>query len=104
MKDIKHLTKEIRMNEQYAHVYYSDYDLKPLKEESTPVIKSKTILTNDYIKRIYEGCIEGNMIPPNCRYIEKLNRGTLVMIEEPPAIRTITLNMSLYHELQILKL
>lgn len=100
---VKHLVPEIRLNEEYSHLYYSEFEDKNKKKDSSPIIKRKTVFTTDYLKQVMqENNLEGGIIPPNCRYIERLSRGSIVVIEEPPAIRTIKLMMNLSNEVNIL--
>ena len=93
------LVQEIRLNKQYASLFYSNYPPETLKGYSTPIIKKKTILSNEYIKKLTSSSIEGNITPPNCRYIEELDSGYIVIIEEPPAYRTIKTSMSMNSEI-----
>lgn len=99
-KGFSMLMPEIRVNEKYSHLYYSDFEDKDREKESSPVIKRKTVFTTDYLKRLQGDDINEGIIPPNCRYMEKLNRGSLVVIEEPPAMRTISLHMNLSNEVK----
>jgi len=97
------LVEEIRFNEKYAHLLYSEYIPEKYEADSLPTIKKKTLLTGDYIKRITGGGIEGGVIPANCRYIEELEKGHLVVIEEPPAYRTIKSVMGFTDEISRLR-
>lgn len=98
------LVEEIRLNPNYANYLFSEYKGKHDKE-SVPVIKKKTLLLNDFISKLNESrkVFTGTVMPPNCRYIEPLNRGYLAVIEEPPAFRTIFLDKSLNREFQELQ-
>lgn len=97
------LLNEIRINETYAHLYRSEYQATR-KEDSTPKINKKILTTSDYLKRVSERLqINNSIIPPNCRYIEKVDKGNIVVIEEPPAFRTIQVYMELSSEINILK-
>jgi hypothetical protein len=94
------LIQEIRINQKYANILYSDYD-KSKKGDSIPKIRKKTIFTEDYASRFFPDT--ATIIPPNCRYIEKVNKGTLVVIEEPPAFRTIKASFNIDDELMRLE-
>lgn len=96
MKD--QFKQEIRLNKNYSHLYSSDFKDDDASGDATPMIKRKTLFTEDYIKRFNIGNFDGGVIPPNCRYIENLDKGSIVVIEEPPALRTIKLNMDLLPE------
>jgi len=101
---------EIRINDQYVNLYTSEYksddiiykDIK--KNKSIPIIKHRTMQTDMFIMK-YKNQLNLNytMLPPNCRYIEHVKDGSIVIIEEPPNIRTITIDMSFKHELYDLK-
>jgi len=80
------LLQEIRINSKYANILYSDYGTSK-KGKSTPKIRKKTMFTEDYASRFFP--TSTTIIPPNCRYIEKVHQGNIVIIEEPPAFRTI---------------
>ena len=96
---------EIRINDQYTHLYTSDYKNEDTmsatkKGESTPIIKRKTIFTENFIMKYKNKLnIDCGMIPPNCRYIENVKDGVIVVIEEPPNIRTVNIDISLKHEI-----
>ncbi len=98
-KGVGNSLSEIRLNEIYSHLYYSDFEDNNPEKKSEAIIKRKTIFTEDYIKRLHGGSSnQVGVIPPNCRYIEELTKGYIVVIEEPPALRTIKLRMSLAGE------
>jgi len=84
------ILEEIRINSQFSQLTKSVYE-KSLKEPSIPRIRKQHIETNTYLKKISNRFNSENILmPPNCRYLEKLsNGGHLVVIEEPPALRTI---------------
>ena len=99
-KAMGHYIPEIRVNEHYSHLVYSEFEGEDRKKDSTPIIKRKTIFTKEYLNRISSDNLDRMIIPPNCRYMEKLDRGTMVVIEEPPAMRTIKLRMNLMREVE----
>jgi len=88
------LQPEIRINRSYSHLSLSDNnDLST--DKSKQIITKKTILTNEYTKRIQEKLTSSEIImPPNCRYIDKTSNNTLLLIEENPAVRTIFTRLS----------
>jgi len=98
------LQNEIRINQKYTHLYSSEYD-KSMKGESTPKINKKVLLTPDYLRRISLefGSETPVVIPPNCRYMEKVNKGHIIVVEEPPAFRTVSINMHFHAEVDKLK-
>lgn len=91
--------EEIRFNERYANLFQSVYDISDTSEPSVPKIKKKTIFTEDYLRRLHT-TTQLSIIPPNCRYIEEMQKGYLVVIEEPPALRTISVDMSMNGEVE----
>lgn len=102
-KPEEHLVEEIRLNNKYAHLFYSKYTPDQYDSDSVPTIKKKTLFIRDYIQKVMGNELKNNIIPPNCRYIEKLNDGHLVIIEEPPAYRTIKTTVSMEDKLNKLK-
>ncbi len=92
---------EIRINEKYAHLYRSQYG-KTFKGESTPMVNKKVLLTNDYLRRITSGfkTNDASILPPNCRYIQKYNKGHIVVVEEPPAFRTVHMSLNFHDEIR----
>ena len=99
---------EIRINNRYVHAYKADYPSKDdhLKDDSVPSYKRKnSMLTEDFIRKINQrnGVASPDILPPNCRYMEKTPKGTIVVIEEPPAFRTLSFYMDISHEYRKLK-
>jgi len=97
------LIEEIRLNGRYASLFYSEYPSKKHEGESIPTIKKKTMLASEYIDQVVSSNVEGIIMPPNCRYIEEMDSGYMVVIEEPPAYRTIKSNMSATSEISRLR-
>ena len=95
---------EIRINNKYAHLYHSEYQATS-EGESVPKINKKSLLTQDYLKRITNDfAVEGvSVLPPNCRYIEKVQQGHVVVIEEPPAYRTVRIRLDFKKEISKLE-
>ena len=103
----KTLLDEIRINQRYAHFYSSEFSSLDRRQtgKSVPKINRKSILTNDLLQKLKRGTdsIMSSLLPPNCRYIEKVNDGHILVIEEPPAFRTINLRMSMKKEMKKLE-
>ena len=97
------LVNEIRINPEYSQLTKSDYE-KSLKNTSTPKIRKHHTNTRTYLKKISNKFNQSNILmPPNCRYIEKIgNGGHLVVIEEPPALRTIKTDWGVQREIDTL--
>ena len=107
---------EIRINPEFTQLLTSDFgqklpagssDLEFLKEESVPEIRKKLLFTEDYLNKIIfkkkEFDVQNQMLPPNCRYLEKFKDGYIVIIEEPPAFRTVFLDLDLTWEKDLLR-
>jgi hypothetical protein len=100
------LVQEIRINPKYTQYFLSEFpeDSKgtlKVEDESKPVIVKRTLFTDDYMKKI-SGTAGYKILPPNCRYIESSGNKNLVVIEEPPALRTIKIHK--YFEAEYLEL
>ena len=95
------LMDEIRINNRYSHLYLSEYE-QSASGESTPKVNKKVLLTPDYLRRmaIGFGAPTPAVLPPNCRYIEKFNQGHIVVIEEPPAFRTVRISIDFRKEIK----
>jgi hypothetical protein len=95
--------EEIRISPNYANLIISTFE-GTKEDDSTPAIKRKTIFTKDYISKLNESnkLFTGNVMPPNCRYIEPINRGVIAVIEEPPSFRTIFVDRDLREEFNVL--
>lgn len=94
--------KEIRINNDYAISLISDYKRKSLSsseldtDQSIPIIEKRSLTTRDYFQKLSKSFLTSStVLPPNCRYIEKLNRGHIVVIEDPPCKRTIMVDTEL---------
>ena len=105
------MIQEIRINELYSHLYNSEFDKnkndagKSYEEsldrvETIPKNKIKTLFTDNLINRYKNLLISDHgMIPPNCRYIESVKHGHIFVIEEPPTIRTLFMELPLHNEI-----
>jgi hypothetical protein len=98
------LINEIRINPRYVQHVRSEFPSSDLQEEATPLIRKNVSRTEDYLKKITTSLdVHQGILPPNCRFIEKVSKGTIVVIEEPPAYRTIQVAYPMSKELEILK-
>ena len=98
------LIEEIRINPQYAQHLQSEFPHGDTKDDAVPRIRKSLTPTSEYLKKMALGLdyFQG-ILPPNCRFIEKLTNGTLVVIEEPPAYRTISVNFPMEREIEVLE-
>lgn len=87
-------TPEIRFNGEYASIFESEYPSSSLSKDSVPTIKKKTLFIKDYLERL-NSAQKSSLMPPNCRYIKEMQKGFLVVIEEPPAYRTVKFDMNM---------
>jgi len=100
------LSREIQLNDDYAKLVYAKFensDKIGLKSKSTPVIKMKTMNTVDYMRKLTGKESINGIFPPNCRHVEPVNGGHLIVIEEPPAYRTVSINLSMSDEISRLR-
>lgn len=100
---------EIKINKDYAYLGKSEIISRESRDIKTKkIINNKTILTSDYVNRI-SSKVNGELsiLPPNCRYFEEISSGSsngyLVIIEEPPLIRTVSIDSSVQVKLNQLK-
>jgi len=99
---------EIRINNRYSTHYISEYKHGE-EDESVPVVNKRNIRTSELIQKIktnvkFESEYRvDHLFPPNCRYYERHKGGHLVVIEEPPAFRTIAVDKDMVRELESLK-
>lgn len=99
------LVQEIRINPEYTQYLYSEFPASGksgLKDEAKPIIVKRTLFTKDYMKKL-SGSAERGILPPNCRYIEPTTTGHVVVIEEPPAIRTVEIQKHFEREVSDLR-
>jgi len=102
--------EEIRVNPSYATSLISEYPNGDEKEDSTPIINKRIITTHALMKKLLKvpdmsrtEYVFDNLFPPNCRYYETYEQGSIVVIEEPPAYRTITCDRDFFSEIESLK-
>lgn len=100
------LVEEIRINPTYTQYFLSEFPetgySSELKEEASPMIVKRTLFTKDYMKKLSTSN-QSTILPPNCRYIEETDQGHIVVIEEPPAIRTVKIHKGFEAEVSQLK-
>jgi len=101
---------EIRINNTYASSMIADYENGDPKKESKPIINKRTMRTEELLDKLNKltdlkpkEFVINHLFPPNCRYFEQYSEGFLVVIEEPPAYRTISSDSDYVNELQSLK-
>ena len=83
-------------------VCLSERDLQKTEE----VILKGILRTEDFMKRIYQTNLSSKvMLPQNCRFYSPLEESgcNIIVIEEPPRMRTIRVTPSLLSEYELLK-
>jgi hypothetical protein len=90
------LEEEIRITETFTDyiqkISENDRELEGEVIESKPVIRSSLMTTSKYMQKIdtfLGGANNVGIMPPNCRYMETIQDHKMIVIEEPPAYRTI---------------
>jgi hypothetical protein len=87
---------EIIMNDKYSQLGLSETITDKDLDETKPVVNKKKLLTSDFVKRLSNHYNESpSILPPNCRYFEQTNKGPFLIIEEPPLIRTVSIDSSI---------
>lgn len=99
-------TEEIRINNAYASKITANYPQDESKD-STPIIRHKHLRTDIYVNKVLEKISpftsKSHLIPLNCRFLKSYSKYVLCVIEEPPAMRSIRVDMDMYRECEALK-
>ncbi|RLF56855.1 MAG: hypothetical protein DRN27_08910, partial [Thermoplasmata archaeon] len=101
--------EEIRVNK-----YYSTQSIAAYKdgenEKSIPIINRRTMRTDELLDKLKDNTKINqkeykvdHLFPPNCRYFEQHKDGFFVVIEEPPAFRTIAVEKDMSMEVESLR-
>lgn len=101
--------EEIRVNKNYSTHSIAEYKDGETKE-STPIINRRTMRTDELLDKLQDNAkfIQkeykvDHLFPPNCRYFEQHEEGFFVVIEEPPAFRTIAVEKDMSMEVESLR-
>lgn len=97
------LIDEIRMNDQFTNFTLSEFEDLSKEKDSIPLVRKKTLLTREFLQHLTSSSGNIVILPPNCRYLEQTSNGVIAVIEEPPAFRTIKINMDLSNEIERLE-
>jgi len=87
--------QELIVNKNYTIIENAvGHDNTP---DRIPVSRHRVITTNEFMKSLYDKFImkTTELIPQNCRYIEHIENGKIVVVEETPQIRTILTTIDL---------
>ena len=104
----------IEINEIKLNSYFSTYSTAKYEDEkdkkSIPIINHRMLRTDKLFEKIKDnvnvqasGYKVNHLFPPNCRYYEEYKEGHIIVIEEPPAFRTIKVNKDMSNEIESLK-
>lgn len=98
---------EIFINKAYTRFVKSRIDNDENSLESTkPTSVIAKIKTTDFFKKLNnrkDGIDSLSILPKNCRFIRNINGRTVIVIEDPPMLRTVKFNISLQSEVENLK-
>jgi len=97
---------EIIINSRFASYAISEVPLNP-EEQSIPLFRKMTLNTNTLLERLAQNLASNfglsiipAVLPQGCRFIKKFPSGrSLIVIEEPPMMRTLFTNISLEADL-----
>lgn len=96
---------EIRINDTYASMLVSNYK-EGIENESIPKKRRRNVRTDAWLEKIKNHLTPGDnmdLLPTNCRFLKTFPQGSLVVIEEQPAMRTIQVQKDMYNEAESLK-
>lgn len=103
------LEEEIRITERFTDYIYKipndELEEEGQIAESKPVLRSSLMTTDKYMEKIgsYLGRVNNaGIMPPNCRFMETVNDHKLIVIEEPPAYRTIKVDALFEDDIQLM--
>jgi len=91
---------EILINEDLVKGVISTYNEDLVKTE--PTIVTSSVSTKNFLDELYNSLRPNvEIFPDNCKYIKTLNNeDTLIIIEESPRVRTISLNRDLTYQIE----
>jgi len=100
---------EVRLNHNYSTFSVAEYESGD-DSESKPIINQRVMRTNRLLEKLkmssnIQPCEYkvDHLFPPNCRYYEQHEGGHVIVIEEPPAYRTISVDRDMANEVESLK-
>jgi len=99
--------QEIRINPTYTSFLLSDYPEGDLRKGSIPKKRLRVVPSSKYFERMLSKINTAKkspeILPMYCRYKEILRDYVIYVLEEPPAFRTICLDIDLHPEIEQLK-
>ena len=95
------LVPEIRIGYENTNIF----DVVPNENDeiTIPIIRKKALDTSFYLEKLIENFTfnqKNHLIPPNCRYIQKVDQEWVVVLEESPCYRTIITNQCLDSQIE----
>ena len=89
---------EIRIDEKYSN-FLKSKDVNRKEGKTEPAIRQKTFLTKDFLDRVKgqsRFTSSGEILPQNCRLYKPLsNKTAILVVEDTPRIRTISVNINM---------
>ena len=99
-------TPEIRINDMYASHLQSHYK-ESIIDDSTPKKRHRNVRTSEWLEKVRTHLTGDQhpdiLLPPNCRFVKHYREGSIIVIEEPPAMRTIRVGMDMTRDSERLK-
>jgi hypothetical protein len=109
------VNNEIVIGREFTSILQTDTDMDSVRENyeyeenndviHKPVIRNRSIRTSDFLNTLNSEIIPTNEILPNgCRYCQNINNEyKAIVVEEPPRIRTIKVDMGIEAVVEKLK-
>ena len=98
---------EIIISENFSSLCLSSIDTAEEETKGTPTIRQRLLSTNDLITRLITSMANrrpDEILPQNCRFLQPTSGGgRVVVIEDPPSVRTIRLDMNLESNIEKLR-
>jgi len=93
---------ELRISDTYVNYMTVQKPDSAMSDDLTgtrPIVSRKTIFTKDYVNKMLNRSGETpEFLPRGARYIQKFTTGYSILIEEPPAMRTIFVRRGMQDE------
>lgn len=86
--------REIIMNSSYTSLVTTKEELDEDKTV-TPLTRHGLVRSSDFLQRVskFVSSVDGIILPQNCRLLKKVGRRRLLILEEEPSLRTITVDL-----------
>lgn len=101
------LNNEIRINNNRVHLYSSrfiDKENASDKDCSVPIITKKSMSMTNFKDKFNQGFNnQNNILPDKCKYVETIGTNKIFIIEEQPAVRSLSMETGEVAELEYLK-